>query len=159
VYKRPGLAVGGGPPHAWGGGHHPRSGCWPEGTLHSSKPLDSYVMSRKGKKKGRGAKFRPPVRAAGTPGAPGQPLTQRSVSQARVGGDQATVRAVEMSLGTRNQVVKGRGGQRVIESGDPAIPLDRVPYFTKDLVRLGVVGAAMLVLLAAGSIAVPIIVK
>jgi hypothetical protein len=116
-------------------------------------------MSRKGKKKGRGAKFRPPVRAAGTPGAPGVPLTQRSVSQARVGGDQAMVRAVEMSLGARNQMVKGRGGQRVIESGDPAIPLDRVPYFTKDLVRLGVVGGAMLVLLAAGSIAVPILVK
>ena len=69
------------------------------------------------------------------------------------------VRAVEMSLGARNQVVKGRGGQRIIESADPAIPLDRVPYFTKDLVRLGVVGAAMLVLLAAGSIAVPILVK
>jgi len=103
-------------------------------------------MSRKGKKKARG-KFRPPVRAAGTPGAPGVPLTPRSVSQARVGGDQAVVRAVEMSLGARNQVVKQRGGQRVIESGDPAIPLDRVPYFTKDLVRLLVVGAAMIVLL------------
>ena len=115
-------------------------------------------MSRK-RKKGRSAKFRPPVRAAGTPGAPGQPLSQRSVPQARVGGDQATVRAVEMSLGTRNQVVKVRGGQRVIESGDPSIPLDRVPYFTKDLVRLAVVGAAMLVLLAVGSFTVPLIVK
>lgn len=112
-------------------------------------------MSRKGKKKARG-KFRPPVRAAGTPGVP---LTQRSVSQARVGGDQATVRAVEMSLGARNQVVKKRGGQRVIESGDPAIPLDRVPYFTKDLVRLLVVGAAMVVLLAVGSFAVPLVIK
>src|SRR6202162_5786020 len=108
-------------------------------------------MSRKGKKKARG-KFRPPVRAAGTPRAPGVPLTQRSVSQARVGGDQAVVRAVEMSLGARNQVVKQRGGQRVIESTDPAIPLDRVPFFTKDLVRLVVVGVAMLVLLGAGSI-------
>jgi len=112
-------------------------------------------MSRKGKKKARG-KFRPPVRAAGTPGVP---LAQRSVSQARVGGDQATVRAVEMSLGARNQVVKKRGGQRVIESGDPAIPLDRVPYFTKDLVRLLVVGAAMVVLLAVGSFAVPLVIK
>jgi len=87
------------------------------------------------------------------------PLSQRSVSQARVGGDQATVRAVEMSLGTRNQTVKARGGQRVIESADPAIPLDRVPYFTKDLVRLAVVGGAMLVLLAIGSVTVPLIVK
>jgi hypothetical protein len=47
----------------------------------------------------------------------------------------------------------------VIESTDPAIPLDRVPYFTKDLVRLAIVGAAMVVLLGAGSIAVPLIVK
>ncbi|HZK74491.1 MAG TPA: hypothetical protein VFD88_10865 [Clostridia bacterium] len=116
-------------------------------------------MSRKSKKKARSAKFKPPVRAAGTPGAPGVPLVQRSVPQARVGGDQAVVRAVEMSLGARNQVVKGRAGQRVIESGDPAIPLDRVPYFTKDLVRLAVVGVAMVVLLAAGSFAVPLIVK
>src|SRR5258705_12854371 len=116
-------------------------------------------MSRKSKKKGRGAKFRPPVRAAGTPGAPGVPLTQRSVPQARVGGDQATVGAVEMSLGARNQTVKGRGGQRVIESGHPAIPLDRVPYFSQDLVGLGVVGAGILVLPAAACIAVPIIVQ
>jgi hypothetical protein len=83
----------------------------------------------------------------------------RSVSQARVGGDQALVRAVEMSLGARNQVVKGRGGRFVIESGDPSIPLDRVPYFTKDLVRLAVIGAAMLVLLAVGSVTMPLIVK
>jgi hypothetical protein len=87
------------------------------------------------------------------------PLPQRSVPQARVGGDQALVRAVEMSLGARNQTVKVRGGQRVIESADPAIPLDRVPYFTKDLVRLAVVGVAMVILLGAGSFAVPLIVK
>ena len=123
-------------------------------------------MSRKGKKRGKG-KFRPPVRpagplipgmgattAAGTPAAP-----TRSVSQARVGGDQALVRSVEMSLGARNSVTKVRGGRYLIESTDPSIPLDRVPYFTKDLVRLAVVGAAMLVLLAVGSIAVPLIVK
>jgi hypothetical protein len=83
----------------------------------------------------------------------------RSVSQARVGGDQATVRAVEMSLGARNQVVKGRGGRFMIESADPSIPLDRVPYFTKDLVRLAVVGVAMLVLLGVGSITMPLLIK
>jgi hypothetical protein len=118
-------------------------------------------MSKKGKKKSRGAKFRPPVRAAGAPGSasPGQPNTTRSLSQARVGGDQAFVRAVEMSLGARNQMVKGRAGRMIVESGDPSIPLDRVPYFTKDLVRLAVVGVAMLVLLAVGSIAMPAIVK
>lgn len=122
-------------------------------------------MSRKGKKRGKG-KFRPPVRPAGplTPvgGATAgvaQPGSARGVSQARVGGDQALVRAVEMSLGARNQVTKVRGGRYIVESADPSIPLDRVPYFTKDLVRLAVVGVAMLVLLAAGSIAVPLIVK
>jgi hypothetical protein len=123
-------------------------------------------MSRKGKKRGKG-KFRPPVRPAGplnpTAVVAGAGATAaaspRSVSQARVGGDQATVRAVEMSLGARNQVVKGRGGRFIIESADPSIPLDRVPYFTKDLVRLGVVGVAMLVLLAVGSVTVPLIVK
>jgi hypothetical protein len=122
-------------------------------------------MSRKGKKKGKG-KFRPPMRppgpltpalggtASGTAQAPA-----RSVSQARVGGDQTLVRSVEMSLGARNQVTKLRGGRYLIESADPSIPLDRVPYFTKDLVRLAVVGAAMVVLLGIGSIAVPLIVK
>ena len=122
-------------------------------------------MSRKGKKRGKG-KFRPPVRPAGplTPvGTPSsgivQPGSTRGVSQARVGGDQALVRAVEMSLGARNQVTKVRGGRFIVESADPSIPLDRVPYFTKDLVRLAVVGVAMLVLLGAGSIAVPLIVK
>lgn len=125
-------------------------------------------MSRKGKKRTKG-KFRPPVRPAGpltpmagpvagtTPAATA--VQSRGVSQARVGGDQALVRAVEMSLGARNQVVKGRGGRYIVDSGDPSIPLDRVPYFTKDLVRLAVVGVAMLVLLGVGSITVPLLVK
>ncbi|HVS49984.1 MAG TPA: hypothetical protein VHJ99_13940 [Candidatus Dormibacteraeota bacterium] len=123
-------------------------------------------MSRKGKKRGKG-KFRPPLRPPGpltpsmgaTPTATAQSGPGRSVSQARVGGDQALVRAVEMSLGARNQVTKVRGGRYIVESADPSIPLDRVPYFTKDLVRLAVVGVAMVVLLGAGSIAVPLIVK
>lgn len=119
-------------------------------------------MSRKSKKKGR-AKYRPPLRPAGTltpgVGTGTVPPPTRSVSQARVGGDQATVRSVEMSLGARNQFIKARGGRMVIESADPSIPLDRVPYFTKDLVRLVVVGAAMIVLLGIGSIAVPQLVK
>src|SRR6266480_8041516 len=119
-------------------------------------------MSRKGKKRAKG-KFRQPMRHTGplTPAAspPGQVAATptRSVSQARVGGDQALVRAVEMSLGARNQIVKGRGGRYIVESADPSIPLDRVPYFTKDLVRLLVVGAAMIVLLVGGSLAVPLI--
>jgi hypothetical protein len=123
-------------------------------------------VSRKGKKKSKG-KFRPPVRPGVATGsgsaasATGMSIgaAPRSVSQARVGGDQALVRAVEMSLGSRNQMVKGKGGRFNIESADPSIPLDRVPYFTRDLVRLLVVGAAMVVLLAVGSIAVPQLVK
>ena len=122
-------------------------------------------MSRKGKKRVK-AKYRQPMRPAGplTPAGPtggvvAPAAPTRSVSQARVGGDQALVRAVEMSLGARNQIVKGRSGRFVVESADPSIPLDRVPYFTKDLVRLAIVGVAMIVLLAAGSIAVPLLVK
>ena len=118
-------------------------------------------MSRKGRKKGRSAKYRQPVRVAGSPaaGVAATPTATRSVSQARVGGDQATVRAVELSLGARNQVVRGARGRMVLQSADPAIPLDRVPYFTKDLVRLLVVGAAMVVLLAVGSFVVPQLVR
>jgi hypothetical protein len=117
-------------------------------------------MARKGKKRIK-AKYRQPMRPPGplTPVATGSPAAstaaQKSVSQARVGGDQALVRAVELSLGARNQIVKGRGGRYVVESSDPSIPLDRVPYFTKDLLRLVVVGASMIVLLAVGSFAIP----
>ena len=118
-------------------------------------------MSRKGRKKGRSGKYRQPVRVTGTGTATATetPSATRSVSQARVGGDQATVRAVELSLGARNQVVRGPRGRTVVQSGDPSIPLDCVPYFTKDLVRLLVVGAAMVVLLAVGSFVVPQIIK
>ena len=47
----------------------------------------------------------------------------------------------------------------VVESDDPSIPLDRVPYFTNDLVRLAVVAAAMVVLLGAGAVTVPLLIK
>ena len=122
-------------------------------------------MGRKGKKRVKG-KYRVPMRQPG----PLTPTTgsvasvqsgaaQRSVSQARVGGDQALVRAVELSLGKTNQIVKGRGGRFVVESADPSIPLDRVPYFTRDLWRLAIVGAGMLVLLFLGSFTIPQLVK
>lgn len=123
-------------------------------------------MSRKGKKRAK-AKYRQPMRPPGplTPATGGSVTmvqtgaVQRSVSQARVGGDQALVRAVELSLGGQNQIVKSRGGRFTVQSTDPSIPLDRVPYFTKDLTRLLVVGFAMVVLLAVGSLTVPLIVK
>src|SRR5438094_8459176 len=108
-------------------------------------------MSRKGKKRAKG-KFRQPMRPAG-------PLTSvaasgtgaqtaapsRSVSQARAGGDPATVRAVEMSLAARNETRKGRGGRFGVESADPSIPLDRVPHFPTDPVRRLVVARAIIV--------------
>ena len=40
----------------------------------------------------------------------------------------------------------------MLEGGDPAIPLDRVPYFISDLRRLGVVAASMVVLLVIGAL-------
>jgi len=40
----------------------------------------------------------------------------------------------------------------VLDSGDPAIPLDRVPYFLSDLARLGVVATAMVVLLVVAAL-------
>ncbi len=90
---------------------------------------------------------------------PSTVTAQRSVSQARVGGDQATVRAVELSLGSTNRILKGRGGRMVVESVDPSIPLDRVPYFSNDLVRLAVVAGAMVVLLGAGALTIPQLIK
>ena len=116
-------------------------------------------MSRKSKKRAR-AKFRPPVKAS-APVAVGSSTNAatRTVSQARVGGDQAVVRAVEMSLGAQNRVVKGPRGRMIVQSTDPSIPLDRVPYFTNDLVRLGVVAAAMAILLGAGAFVVPQLIK
>jgi hypothetical protein len=125
-------------------------------------------MSRKGKKRAK-AKYRQPMRppAPLTPTATGGGVVTgagpaapaRAQQQARVGGDQALVRSVEMSLGSTNRIVKGRGGRFSVESADPSIPLDRVPYFTKDLVRLLVVGGAMVVLLGIGSVTVPLLVK
>lgn len=122
-------------------------------------------MSRKGSKKRNKAKYRQQMRPAGqltptaTGGAGATTATVTRPSQQRVGGDQAMVRSVEMSLGSTNRIVKGRGGRFSVESSDPSIPLDRVPYFTRDLVRLLVVGGAMVVLLGLGSVTVPLLVK
>ena len=116
-------------------------------------------MSRKSKRRAR-AKFRPPVKAS-APVAVGSstPGAARAVAQARVGGDQAVVRAVEMSLGAQTKMLKGPRGRMIVQSTDPSIPLDRVPYFTSDLVRLGVVVVAMSVLLIAGAFTIPQLIK
>jgi len=115
-------------------------------------------VSRKSKKRAR-AKFRPPVKASAPVAVGPSNATTRTVSQARVGGDQAVVRAVEMSLGAQNRVLKGPRGRMIVQSTDPSIPLDRVPYFTNDLIRLLVVAAAMVVLLVVGAFAVPQLIK
>jgi hypothetical protein len=52
-----------------------------------------------------------------------------------------------------------KGGRLVLDSGDPAIPLDRVPYFTSDLLRIGIVAVIMFVLLFLGSRLIPFVVK
>jgi hypothetical protein len=62
------------------------------------------------------------------------------------------VRSVEMSLAPTTKVQVRRGGRIVVESGDPAIPLANVPYFTRDLMRLGLIGGAMIVLLILSSL-------
>ncbi len=110
-------------------------------------------MARKSKK--RPAQRRPRPAA---PAAPGPPPP--AAAPARTGGDQALVRSVEMSLAPRAAAV-GRRPQRGILIGDddPAIPLDRVPYFTSDLAKLGIVAALMLVLLVIGSQLIPLVVR
>lgn len=60
------------------------------------------------------------------------------------------MRSVELSLSPG--APSKRGGRIVLDSGDPAIPLDRVPYFVSDLARLGVVAASMVVLLVVGAV-------
>jgi hypothetical protein len=52
-----------------------------------------------------------------------------------------------------------RGGRLLVESGDPSIPLDRVPFFTSDLMQVGIVAVIMLVLLAVGSRLIPLFIK
>ncbi len=69
------------------------------------------------------------------------------------------MRAVELSLGSSNRILKSRGGRMVVESVDPSIPLDRVPYFSNDLIRLAVVAGAMVVLLGAGAVTIPQLIK
>ena len=52
-----------------------------------------------------------------------------------------------------------RGARIVLDSADPAIPLDRVPYFLADLRRVGVAAVLMLALLLAGHYGIALIVK
>jgi hypothetical protein len=117
-------------------------------------------MARKQKRRGAAAKAKsrqplpPPSSVASSPGVAGVPRG------GRVGGDQALVRAVEMSLGGGVQV-RGKGRNRVVlETGNPGIPLDRVPYFTSDLRQIAIVGGLMVVLLVlANYTVIPLFIK
>ncbi|MBO0688503.1 MAG: hypothetical protein J2P40_02845, partial [Candidatus Dormibacteraeota bacterium] len=73
---------------------------------------------------------------------------------------------VEMSLGSQAGARPPRQGRArtargtvVIPDTDPAIPLEQVPHFTSDLLRLLIVAAAMIVLLFIGAQAIPLFVK
>lgn len=114
-------------------------------------------MARKAKKKGRRPSRPPATAPSATAQRPSDPAGGGPA--ARVGGDQALVRSVEMSLSPGRVAPGRRGGRIVLESADPAIPLDRVPYFTRDLARLGVVAAVMVALLVGGAQLIPLVVK
>lgn len=117
-------------------------------------------MAKKSKRRQQGKRprptFAPPPAAAGTGTAAAAP---RPAAPARVGGNEALVRSVEMSLAPR-AAGAGRKGQRgplVLEGVDPAIPLDRVPYFVPDLRKLGVVAVIMVVLLVVAARLMPLL--
>jgi len=102
----------------------------------------------------------PAVQPGGQASAPAPAAAQASApAAARAGGESALVRAMEMSLPAQAAPRRNRGGF-VLESGDAAIPLDRVPYFTGDLKRLGITAALMIVLLVVAAVTViPQVVK
>ncbi len=56
-----------------------------------------------------------------------------------------------MSLAPSTKPAPRRSGRLVLESTDPAIPLDRVPFLISDLKRVGVVMVIMVALLVAGA--------
>jgi len=115
-------------------------------------------VARKQKRRSAKARNRPPAQVVQPSSAP-RPSSAASAG-GRVGGDQALVRSVEMSLGGGVQV-RGKGRHRVvIESGDAGIPLERVPYFTTDLRQIAIVGGLMVVLLiVAAYTVIPLVVK
>lgn len=118
-------------------------------------------MARKQKRKGVVAKARPRFGVQPAPAlAPIAGSAAAAPRGGRVGGDQALVRSVEMSLGG-GVMFRGKGRNRfVIEGANPAIPLDRVPYFLTDLRRIGIIGGLMVLLMVAAAYTViPLVVK
>jgi hypothetical protein len=62
-----------------------------------------------------------------------------------------------MSLAPKT--VPRRGGRIVLENADPAIPIDRVPYFVSDLKKLGITAVVMVALLVGGAQLIPLVLK
>jgi hypothetical protein len=62
-----------------------------------------------------------------------------------------------MSLAPKT--VPRRGGRIMLENADPAIPIDRVPYFVSDLKKLGITAVAMVALLVGGAQLIPLVLK
>ncbi|MDQ6790669.1 MAG: hypothetical protein M3075_08465 [Candidatus Dormibacteraeota bacterium] len=112
-------------------------------------------MARKAKRK---TARRPPVRPLAQRGTTGSASTSsRSQGATRVGGDQAVVRSVEMSLAPK--AAPRRGGRIVLDNADPAIPIDRVPFFVSDLKQLGITAAVMVAILVGGAQLIPLVLK
>jgi hypothetical protein len=64
-----------------------------------------------------------------------------------------------MSLGARAPA-RSKGSSRILVTDpDPGIPLAQVPYFTHDLIRLGVVAALMVVLMLGGAQLIPLVIR
>lgn len=105
-------------------------------------------MARKSKRK-------TPI--ARRPVAPAAPVQAPRPAPQQVGA-QSAVRSLEMTLAPRQQPQRGQRGRFQLETTDPAIPLDRVPFFTSDLRNLGVVAVLMVVLLLVGSRLIPLVV-
>lgn len=95
--------------------------------------------------------------SSATATAPSPAPPARPAGGTRIGGNESLVRSVEMSLAPRG-VGAGRKAQRgalALDGVDPAIPLDRVPYFLSDLRKLALVAAVMLALLVVGAELIP----
>jgi hypothetical protein len=62
-----------------------------------------------------------------------------------------------MSLAPKT--VARRGGRILLDNADPAIPIDRVPYFVSDLKKLGITAVVMVALLVGGAQLIPLVLK
>ena len=139
-----------------------RACLWP--IADGPKPVNCHPVARKTRR--ASSRARRPAARPGTTTAPrpqAAPVPGQGQAPA-VGGDQAFIRSVEMTLAPsappRRPGARARGGRIVLETADPAIPLDRVPFFLTDLARLGIVAGMMVVLLVLAALfVIPLVVR